>query len=39
MIAASIAGAPVDYADVAAFSIERFAAGRPFGSTYGGNRA
>ena len=39
MLAAAIAGTPVDYADVAAFSIERFATGRVFGSTYGGNRA
>jgi sarcosine oxidase, subunit beta len=39
MMAASIVGAPVEYASTDDFSIERFDRGTTFGSTYGGNRA
>lgn len=39
LVAAQITGKNVGYADAASFSVERFAAGRPFRSTYGGNRA
>jgi glycine/D-amino acid oxidase-like deaminating enzyme len=39
LVAAQIVGRALPYADAASFSVERFAAGRPFVSTYGGNRA
>ncbi|HZO97595.1 MAG TPA: FAD-binding oxidoreductase [Gaiellaceae bacterium] len=39
LVAAQIVGSGVPYADAASFSLERFAAGRTFVSTYGGNRA
>jgi glycine/D-amino acid oxidase-like deaminating enzyme len=39
LVAGRILGRPVDYADVDSFSLSRFAEGREFRSTYGGNRA
>jgi glycine/D-amino acid oxidase-like deaminating enzyme len=39
LVAAQILGRSLAYADAASFSLERFAAGREFASTYGGNRA
>lgn len=39
MVAAAYCGKPVDYADIGHFSLDRFARGERFGSTYGGNRA
>ncbi|HEY3182019.1 MAG TPA: FAD-binding oxidoreductase [Gaiellaceae bacterium] len=39
LVAGQILGRPVDYADVHSFSLSRFAEGREFRSTYGGNRA
>ena len=39
MIAADYCGQPVDYANVGHFSLDRFARGERFVSTYGGNRA
>jgi sarcosine oxidase, subunit beta len=39
MLAASYCREPVDYADIAHLSLDRFKRGEPFVSTYGGNRA
>jgi len=39
MVAAEYCGEPVGYAEVAHFSLDRFARGETFGSAYGGNRA
>ncbi len=39
MVAASVLGGRVEYADLASFSLSRFAEGRELRSTYGGNRA
>jgi glycine/D-amino acid oxidase-like deaminating enzyme len=39
LVAAQILDRAVPYADAASFSLDRFAAGRTFVSTYGGNRA
>ncbi len=39
LVASSILGNKLRYADVASFSVGRFAGGREFRSTYGGNRA
>ena len=39
LVAASVLGGSVRYADVATFSLSRFAEGRELRSTYGGNRA
>jgi sarcosine oxidase subunit beta len=39
LVAGQILGGRVDYADVHSFSLSRFAEGREFRSTYGGNRA
>jgi glycine/D-amino acid oxidase-like deaminating enzyme len=39
LVAADVLGRPPGYADVRSFSLARFAEGRPFRSTYGGNRA
>jgi glycine/D-amino acid oxidase-like deaminating enzyme len=39
LVAGGILGRPVDYADLRSFSLSRFAEGRMFRSTYGGNRA
>ena len=39
LVADSILGRPPAYADVKNFSLSRFAEGREFRSTYGGNRA
>jgi glycine/D-amino acid oxidase-like deaminating enzyme len=39
LVAASVLGGRVGYADVESFSLSRFAGGREFRSTYGGNRA
>jgi sarcosine oxidase, subunit beta len=39
LVASQILGRRVTYADVESFSVARFAAGREFASTYGGNRA
>jgi sarcosine oxidase subunit beta len=39
LVAAQILGQKLGYADAASFSVGRFAAGREFRSTYGGNRA
>jgi glycine/D-amino acid oxidase-like deaminating enzyme len=39
LVASSVLGTPVAYADVNDFSLARFAGGREFISTYGGNRA
>jgi len=39
LVAGAILGAPVGFADVSSFSLSRFAAGREFTSSYGGNRA
>jgi glycine/D-amino acid oxidase-like deaminating enzyme len=38
LVAASVLEGTVPFADVATFSVERFAAGRELRSTYGGNR-
>jgi sarcosine oxidase subunit beta len=39
LVAGAILGRPPAYADVGSFSLARFAEGREFRSTYGGNRA
>ncbi len=39
LVAAQIVGRAVEYADPASFALDRFAAGRAFAQTYGGNRA
>jgi glycine/D-amino acid oxidase-like deaminating enzyme len=39
LVAGAIIGKPTAYADVATFSLSRFAEGRMLGSSYGGNRA
>jgi sarcosine oxidase subunit beta len=39
LVAGEILGRPPAYADVRSFSLSRFAEGREFRSTYGGNRA
>jgi glycine/D-amino acid oxidase-like deaminating enzyme len=39
MVAASLVGAPVDYASLDSFSLDRFARGRLHVAAYGGNRA
>jgi glycine/D-amino acid oxidase-like deaminating enzyme len=39
LVTAQILGRSVAYADAGSFSLERFATGREFASTYGGNRA
>jgi glycine/D-amino acid oxidase-like deaminating enzyme len=39
LVSAQILGRRLDYADAGDFSLERFAAGNEFRSTYGGNRA
>jgi sarcosine oxidase, subunit beta len=39
LVASAILERPVEFADVADFSLRRFAEGREFISTYGGNRA
>jgi sarcosine oxidase subunit beta len=39
MVACAVGGEPVDYADIADFSVDRFGRDARFQSTYGGNRA
>ena len=39
LVAGAIIDKPAGYADVATFSLSRFAEGRSLGSSYGGNRA
>ena len=39
LVAGAIIGKPVGYAAVESFSLARFAEGREFRSSYGGNRA
>ena len=39
LVAGAILGYPLGFADVASFSLARFAEGREFRSSYGGNRA
>ena len=39
LVAAGLLGRKLAHADIASFSVGRFAEGREFGSTYGGNRA
>ncbi len=39
LVGNALLGKSVDYADIASFSLSRYAEGREFRSTYGGNRA
>jgi glycine/D-amino acid oxidase-like deaminating enzyme len=39
LVANELLGRKLNYADIASFSVARFAEGREFRSTYGGNRA
>jgi glycine/D-amino acid oxidase-like deaminating enzyme len=39
LVANELLGRKLNYADITSFSVSRFAEGRPFRSTYGGNRA